>query len=109
VKSLNSVRIISVEEKVVRNALEDLAARLKSRPEVLAVYLCGSWARGNYTPYSDIDLLILITNDDRKPWERVPDYLPGKFPVGLDLFVYTPEELKNSRFARELLKNAIPL
>ncbi|APC09160.1 nucleotidyltransferase domain-containing protein [Neomoorella thermoacetica] len=106
---MSSVRVISVDVNAVRNALEALAAKLKSRPEVLSVYLCGSWARGNYTPYSDIDLLILVTNDARKPWERVPDYLPGKFPVGLDLFVYTPGELQNSSFARELLKNAIQL
>jgi predicted nucleotidyltransferase len=106
---LSSVRIVTVNEPAVRNALELLADRLKRRPEVLAVYLCGSWAKGNYTPYSDIDLLILVEDDDRMPHDRVPDYLPDQFPIGVDLFVYTSEELKKSRFAQELLREAVRL
>ncbi|MBT9172389.1 MAG: hypothetical protein DDT21_00770 [Syntrophomonadaceae bacterium] len=103
---MTSVRIIAVDETVVRNAIKLYADRLKERPEVLAVYLCGSWAKGNYTPYSDVDLLIVLEADSRLPHDRVPDYLPGQFPVSMDLFVYTLEEIKNSRFAAELLKTA---
>ena len=103
---LTSVRIIAVDETAVRNALKLYADRLKERPEVLAVYLCGSWAKGNYTPYSDVDLLIVLDADSRLPHDRVPDYLPDRFPVSMDLFIYTSEEIKTSRFATELLKEA---
>jgi predicted nucleotidyltransferase len=103
---LTSVRIITVDESAVRNALKLYADRLKERPEVLTVYLCGSWAKGNYTPYSDVDLLIVLNSDNRLPHDRVPDYLPDQFPLSMDLFVYTQEEIKNSRFAAELLKEA---
>lgn len=103
---MTSVRIITVDESAVRNALKLYADRLKERPEVLTVYLCGSWAKGNYTPYSDVDLLIVLNSDSRLPHDRVPDYLPEQFPLSMDLFVYTQEEIKNSRFAAELLKEA---
>ncbi|MDN5348301.1 MAG: hypothetical protein PWP65_1865 [Clostridia bacterium] len=106
---MNSVKIISTNETAVRKAVENYAACLKARPEVMAVYLCGSRARGTYSPYSDVDLLILIKNDKRRPHDRVPDYLPDHFPLSLDLFVYTPEELRSSTFAQKLLEHAIEL
>ena len=106
---MNSVKIISTDESAVRSALKTLADSLKKRPEVLAVYLCGSWAKGNYTPYSDVDLLVLVAEDGRKPHDRIPLYLPDSFPVGLDIFAYTPDELEKSRFARRLLKGALLL
>jgi len=106
---LSSVRIISTNKTAVINALETLVKRLKTRPEVLEVHLCGSWAKGNYSPYSDVDLLIVIKDDGRMPHDRVPHYLPDSFPLGLDLFIYTVDELEKSRFARELLKDAVRL
>lgn len=111
---MSSVRIISADKGVVLSALELYVEKLKARPEVLEVYLCGSWARGNYSPYSDVDLLIVIKddavgNDAEKPYDRVPRYLPDSFPLGLDLFVYTSTELGKSRFAIGLLKDAVRL
>ena len=106
---MSSVRIISSRETVIRKALEEYIAKLKVRPEVVAVYLCGSWAKGTYTPYSDVDLLILIKGDSRRPHERVPDYLPDRFPVGVDLFIYTLDELKNNKFAQQLLSEGVEL
>jgi len=93
----------------VKRALQEYAAHLKTRPEVIDVYLCGSWAKGTYTPYSDVDLIILIKNDSQKPYNRVPTYLPDRFPLSLDLFIYTREELKKSPFAQKLLERAIKL
>jgi len=93
----------------VKRALQEYATCLKTRPEVIGVYLCGSWAKGAYTPHSDMDLIILIKNDGQKPYNRVPAYLPDRFPLSLDLFIYTREELKKSPFAQKLLEHAIKL
>lgn len=83
---------------------------LKARPEVLSVYLCGSWAKGTYTPYSDVDLLLVLDQSRyAKPHERVPTYLPDCFPTGLDLFIYTAEELQANPWAQKLLQDAIQL
>ena len=109
-KLLTFVKIIYSKEKLIKKALEELAAQLKERREVLDVYLCGSWAKGNYSPYSDVDLFILVSSSDKDmPHERIPEYLPDRFPVGLDLFIYTPEEVEKSSFAKELLKGSVLL
>jgi len=86
---------------------------LLTREEVQAVYLCGSWAKGSHTAASDVDLLIIIKEESEpsllKMHDRVPSYLPDRFPVSLDLFVFTPREAEASSFARHLLDHAVPL
>jgi predicted nucleotidyltransferase len=58
----------AVEE--VRQAARRLAAE---RPGVLEVWLFGSLARGDATPRSDADLLIIVDRDDRRPMDRAPE------------------------------------
>ena len=103
------VRIVSADEKGIKKALASYAKTLKKKDNVEAVYLCGSWAKGTHTPYSDMDLLIVVKEDPRPPRDRLPAYLPDRFPVSLDLFVYTKEELAESSFARGLLAGAVRL
>lgn len=45
----------------VQQILDAIAAWAASRPDILALALIGSWARGTATPVSDIDLVILAT------------------------------------------------
>ena len=54
----------------------------RSRSDVLAVGLCGSWARGEANLDSDIDLSILVENKsvfestdwlDQFPFQKIPD------------------------------------
>lgn len=56
-------------------------------------YLFGSWARGEADRWSDIDVIV-VAPTERPPVERFRDYLPAILAarVGVDLFVYTPEE-----------------
>ena len=70
-------------------ALRPLLERQRAR----AAYLFGSHARGEADAHSDIDVLI-VAPSGREPVERFRDYLPAivAVPVGVDLFVYTPEE-----------------
>lgn len=103
------VRIVSADEEGIKKALASYAEELKKKEKVEAVYLCGSWAKGTYTPYSDVDLLIVVKEDPRSPRDRLPAYLPARFPVSLDLFVYTKEELAENAFARRLLAEAVRL
>ena len=51
----------------------------------------------------------MVKEDPRPPRDRIPAYLPDRFPVRLDLFIYTKEELIRSEFARRLLVEAIRL
>jgi predicted nucleotidyltransferase len=92
-------------------ALENLIREVN--PE--KVILFGSYAYGNPTPDSDVDLLVIVRTDEsyRERYMRVARALrPRLFP--LDLIVKTPEEVEEalrtfSPFLREILTRGICL
>jgi predicted nucleotidyltransferase len=51
-------------------------------------------ARGGWSPGSDVDLCIVVDRCAKPSRDRASDYLPSKIPVGIDLFVYTEDELE---------------
>lgn len=75
-------------------ALAPLLTRFGAR----AAYLFGSHARGEADAHSDIDVIV-VAPTSRPPVERFRDYLPAIVAagVGVDLFVYTPEEFQALR------------
>jgi len=48
-------------------------------------------------PGSDVDLCLVLSSADKPIRERVAEFLPIGFPVGIDLFVYTREEFEQLR------------
>lgn len=77
----------------IREAVRELAADLRRRePEVTRIYWYGSWVAGTATPSSDVDLCVVVEDDERRPRHRVPDFLPRRFPVGVDMVVLTEDE-----------------
>lgn len=80
------------DTEAVGAAVSQLAAELKKRPEVREVRWYGSWVSGIPTPSSDVDLCVVVESDDRRPRERIPDYLPSGFPTAIDLVVFTRAE-----------------
>ena len=72
---------------------EYAASLLEKQPEVEEIIVFGSMAEGNYAPGSDIDVLVVLSRSDEPVWDRVPRLLPRSFPVPVDLFPYTREEL----------------
>ncbi|MBM4046028.1 MAG: nucleotidyltransferase domain-containing protein [Planctomycetes bacterium] len=90
---MSFVVVKSVNEEAVRRAMDEYAARLfQSHPEVEEVVVFGSMAKGNYAPGSDIDVFILLSHSDESVRDRVPEFLPGSFPVPVDVFPYTRDE-----------------
>lgn len=81
--------------------IQDIVERLKAyKPESIVVF--GSWARGQETGESDVDLLIVKRTKKRRV-DRVGDilelYYPGtavdRWPrTTIDPHVYTPEEIR---------------
>lgn len=55
-------------DKLLENALNDLTNDL----DVLAIYLGGSLAKGNFDNYSDIDMHIIVAP------EKKPDFIQTK-------------------------------
>ncbi|MGH8244809.1 MAG: nucleotidyltransferase domain-containing protein [Gammaproteobacteria bacterium] len=78
----------------MRRAMDDYAARLlASHPEIEEIVVFGSFENGNYAPGSDLDIFLVLSDSKLRPRDRIPDLLPGAFPVGVDLFPYTREEI----------------
>ena len=104
-KSYGSVKVFWLDRARLLQALEEKAAELLATfPEVLAVVLFGSLARGEATPRSDADLLLLVGEAPpflERPGRYLPLFADLGFPV--DLFVYTPKEAEANPLARRAL------
>lgn len=94
-RSLSSVVIKSIDRSKISQAVYDYVNRLRAEhPEVKRAIWFGSWVTGLPMPASDVDICLIVAKSDKKPRDRIPDYLPLGFPVGIDLFVYTNQEFK---------------
>lgn len=93
VRSLSSSVVRWPERYVVVQALEEWAAQMtQARPDILQIGYFGSYARGDWGVSSDLDLILIIAADVRPFWERGLDWDVTRFPVPVDLLVYTGEE-----------------
>ncbi|MBN2025391.1 MAG: nucleotidyltransferase domain-containing protein [Actinobacteria bacterium] len=66
----------------------------EEHPELETAILFGSFARGDSVPASDIDLLLILAWSDTDFQDRIVAFLPSRFPVGIDVFPYTREEIE---------------
>jgi hypothetical protein len=91
---LSTVVVKSVDLAGVRRALEAwVAAVFERHPEVEEVVVFGSFADGRWAPGSDLDVFLALSSSDRPVAERVAKLLPGPFPVGVDIFPFTRDEI----------------
>lgn len=90
VKSNNEADV----ERAVRVWAERIGAQ---RSEVQRIIWFGSRVNGVPSPGSDVDVCLVLARSDKPFRERAGDYLPLGFPVGLDLFPYTVEEIEELR------------
>jgi predicted nucleotidyltransferase len=92
----STVVIKSVDQDQIRKAVASFAAQIrKQHPEVERVIWFGSWVTGLPTPGSDVDLCLILSSSAKSPRDRISDYLPLGFPVGVDLFAYTNNEFEH--------------
>lgn len=95
--------------KTLHKAIDRIVTELK--PEKIILF--GSYAYGNPTPDSDVDLLVIMQTSIKRQVDRyvlVSNLLnPRQFPV--DIIVHTPAEiqhalsLKGNFFIREIMAN----
>lgn len=115
-KSLGSVKILSVDYPVLKRSLEESASRIREEDKsVLKILLFGSFARGNYTPLSDVDILIVVESTampflNRK--ETYSCYFP--IPFDINILVYTADKLRSmtdsgNLFLKSVLQHAVEL
>ena len=98
-RSYGSVTVFKPEPLEIFNALDSYVQELKQREEILGVWLIGSYHRKDFGPFSDVDLVLIVRETAIRFLDRSTEYMPQKFPVAVDLFVYTiaeTEEMKKS-------------
>jgi len=76
------------------------------------VVLIGSLARGDYTAFSDADILIISDNVPERPIDRLKEFIDPTLPIDLDVRVYTSKEFlkmaeKGMRIVKEVVKYGI--
>ncbi len=93
-ESSNFVKVFFADKDKVLRQLRDYAKSLKRmRPEVERVGYFGSYANDTYGPASDVDLLIILRQSDKRFLDRIPDFLPDNLSICCDVFPYTREEI----------------
>ena len=92
---MNTVVIKSINKDQIREAVHSFALRLREQhPEIERIIWFGSWVKGIPAPGSDVDLCLVLTSSDLPRRDRISQYLPLGFPVGVDLFAYTRDEFE---------------
>ncbi|BCZ91514.1 nucleotidyltransferase [Thermus thermophilus] len=84
-------RVFRFDPKARLEEVAEAARALGERPEVLAVVLFGSLARGEATAFSDADLLVLLRDTPLPFPERLVRYRP-KGVRRVEVFPYTLSE-----------------
>ncbi len=116
-KSSESLIVTSVDYHLLMQELKQISLSIKNtHSEVEDILLFGSFARGDYTPDSDIDILLILTHSDQPFLERSGrfiSYFEG-IPFDVNMLIYTHDELvkmqkKNNPFILEVLETRITL
>ncbi len=107
------LRLYRLDYEGVMGELREYARRCIARG-ALAVVLIGSLARGDYTAFSDADVVVVVGEDSRRPLDRIVDYLDPSLSIDVEPRVYTLEELEHmarrgSRLVEEMLRHGILL
>lgn len=115
-RSSNSaeVRLFKLDRERILRLLRNYAKKLVEEGRAELVILFGSLARGNYTAFSDADLLIVAENVPERWLDRIPAYIDPEVPIDMEPRVFTMKELyemarSRSRVVKEVLEDGIVL
>lgn len=84
------------------NRVRDILA---PRPDIIRIIVFGSFARGNNTERSDLDVVV-VQKTENKFLERLDELYRLILPkIDLDLLVYTPEEWNDLLESRSFVQS----
>ena len=79
---------------VSQSEIQSLADRIAEQFQPQKIILFGSYAYGNPTPDSDVDLLVVMDFEGRNPRKATEIWLATRPRFSLDLLVRRPDELR---------------
>lgn len=92
-----SVKVWRLDQAAVIHELEQWAQTLgQSDPTVSKVLLFGSLARGDATPLSDADVVILLRSAELDFASRIAHFTPTGLSIPVDVFPYTLAEAREA-------------
>lgn len=105
VRSLGSSILRWPDAKTVDRAIRSWARKIvNQRRNVLGIGYFGSYARGDWGVGSDLDLVIVIESSTQPFERRAAEWDLTRFPVPVDLLVYTTEEWQSLREQRGFIR-----
>ncbi|MBI4654910.1 MAG: nucleotidyltransferase domain-containing protein [Nitrospirae bacterium] len=115
-RSLGSVKLISIDKKVLFKVLNETAIRIKEEnSELIDIKLFGSIAKKEDTGKSDVDIIIIVSDSSEDIFHRslkFRRYFDIQVPV--DVLVYTKPEIEQllkegNNFIENILNESISL
>ena len=86
--------VLEMDGRRIGDSTAIIAALEERFPEIRRAMVFGSLVHDRAVPGSDVDLLLVLKTSDRKFLDRPAKYRPDGFPVGLDIFAYTADEME---------------
>lgn len=78
--SSGSLKIFSQDINVIKKSLKKTLKIWKAEyPEISSVFIFGSFVKGDFTPGSDIDVLLILSDSKRSFRDRLSEYYPEIF------------------------------
>lgn len=89
-----NVPLVTRRQRIPLEAIEDVVRQIAKQFKPRQIILFGSYARGDFRPQSDVDLLVVMETHLKPVRQEVLISQSIEFNFGLDVLVYTPEMLK---------------
>ncbi|MFQ6047715.1 MAG: nucleotidyltransferase domain-containing protein [Gemmatimonadales bacterium] len=108
VRSLDSSVLKWPDRLTVDRAVREWAQAAARRQNVVRIGYAGSYARGDWGPGSDVDILVVVRVVDVPFTRRALEWDATELPVPADVLVYTEDEwLEQEREGRRLAREAV--
>lgn len=109
----SEIKLFEPDYEAIMRELKEYAEKTVKRG-ALAVILIGSLARGDYTAFSDADVIIVVEESGERPIDRIIKYLEPSASVDIEPRVYTTKEIqamakRGARIIKEIIEHGILL
>ena len=101
---------ISQRKRIPQKAIDDVARQIAEKFKPHKIILFGSYARGDFRPESDLDLLVVMDTSLKEVRQAIEICQNIEYDFGMDLLVKTPQVLAErialgDSFLREIVRD----